>query len=212
MKSYFTKYKSPLTVVLFVIIAGGIFAYTKLQTSLFPEITFPKIKIIADAGLQPVDRMMVTVTRPLELAIKKIPDLVNIRSTTSRGSCEISAYLDWNANVDLSKQQVESRIAEIRNTLPANVDISVKKMNPSILPVMDYSLESNSLSPIELRQLADYTIKPFLSQVAGVSDIAIMGGKSEEYWVKLNVQKMSMLSVTPDSVFAALSQTDFINS
>ena len=212
MKSYFTKYKSPLTVLLFVIIAGGIFAYTKLQTSLFPEITFPKIKIIADAGLQPVDRMMVTVTRPLELAIKKIPDLVNIRSTTSRGSCEISAYLDWNANVDLSKQQVESRIAEIRNTLPANVDISVKKMNPSILPVMDYSLESNSLSPIELRQLADYTIKPFLSQVAGVSDIAIMGGKSEEYWVKLNVQKMSMLSVTPDSVFAALSQTDFINS
>ena len=212
MKSYFTKYKSPLTVVLFVIIAGGIFAYTKLQTSLFPEITFPKIKIIADAGLQPVDRMMVTVTRPLELAIKKIPDLVNIRSTTSRGSCEISAYLDWNANVDLSKQQVESRIAEIRNTLPANVNISVKKMNPSILPVMDYSLESNSLSPIELRQLADYTIKPFLSQVAGVSDIAIMGGKSEEYWVKLNVQKMSMLSVTPDSVFAALSQTDFINS
>ncbi len=212
MKSYFTKYKSPLTVVLFVIIAGGIFAYTKLQTSLFPEITFPKIKIIADAGLQPVDRMMVTVTRPLELAIKKIPELVNIRSTTSRGSCEISAYLDWNANVDLSKQQVESRIAEIRNTLPANVDISVKKMNPSILPVMDYSLESNSLSPIELRQLADYTIKPFLSQVAGVSDIAVMGGKAEEYWVKLNVQKMSVLSVTPDSVFAALSQTDFINS
>ncbi|MGN6341476.1 MAG: efflux RND transporter permease subunit [Ginsengibacter sp.] len=212
MKSYFTKYKSPLTVVLFVIIAGGIFAYTKLQTSLFPEITFPKIKIIADAGLQPVDRMMVTVTRPLELAIKKIPELVNIRSTTSRGSCEISAYLDWNANVDLSKQQVESKIAEIRNTLPANVDISVKKMNPSILPVMDYSLESNSLSPIELRQLADYTIKPFLSQVAGVSDIAVMGGKAEEYWVKLNVQKMSMLSVTPDSVFAALSQTDFINS
>jgi multidrug efflux pump subunit AcrB len=114
--NYFTKYKSPLTVVVAVIIAGGIFAYTKLQTSLFPEITFPKVKIIADAGLQPVDRMMVTVTRPLELAIKKIPDLVTIRSTTSRGSCEISAYLDWNANVDLSKQRLESRIAEIRTS------------------------------------------------------------------------------------------------
>lgn len=212
MKSYFTKYKSPLTVVLFVIIAGGIFAYAKLQTSLFPEITFPKIKIIADAGLQPVDRMMVTVTRPLELAIKKIPDLINIRSTTSRGSCEISAYLDWNVNVDLSMQRLESRIAEIRNTLPPNVNITVEKMNPSILPVMGYSLESNSLSPIELKQLAVYTIKPFLSQVPGVSDIAIMGGKSKEYWVKLNVQKMSTLSVTPDSVYAALNQTNFINS
>lgn len=212
MKSYFTKYKSPLSVVIAVIIVGGIFAYSKLQTSLFPEITFPKIKIIADAGLQPVDRMMVTVTRPLELAIKKIPDLVNIRSTTSRGSCEISAYLDWNVNVDLSMQRLESRIAEIRNTLPPNVNISVEKMNPSILPVMGYSLESNSLSPIALRDLAEYTIKPFLSQVPGVSDIAIMGGKSKEYWVKLDVQKMSTLSVTPDSVYAALNQTNFMNS
>ena len=211
-EGYFIRYRSPLAVVIAVIIAGGIFAYTKLQTSLFPEITFPKVKIIADAGLQPVDRMMVTITRPLELAIKKIPDLVDIRSTTSRGSCEISAYLDWNANVDLSKQRLESRIAEIRNTLPPNVNITVEKMNPSILPVMGYSLESNSLSPIELKQLAVYTIKPFLSQVAGVSDIAIMGGKNEEFWVKLNMQKMSTLGITPDSVNAALSKTNFINS
>ncbi len=191
---------------------GGLFAYSKLQTSLFPEITFPKIKIIADAGLQPVDRMMVTVTRPLELAIKKIPDLVDVRSTTSRGSCEISAFLDWNVSVDLSQQRLESRIAEIRNTLPANVNITVEKMNPSILPVMGYSLESSELSPIELKQLAVYTIKPFLSQVPGVSDIAISGGKSKEYWVKLDLQKMSTLSVTPDSVSAALSQTNFIKA
>ncbi|HET7115211.1 MAG TPA: efflux RND transporter permease subunit, partial [Hanamia sp.] len=211
-EGYFIRYRSPLAVVIALIIVGGIFAYTKLQTSLFPEITFPKIKIIADAGLQPVDRMMVTVTRPLELAIKKIPDLVDIRSTTSRGSCEISAYLDWNVNVDLSMQRLESRIAEIRNTLPPNVNITVEKMNPSILPVMGYSLESNSLSPIEMKQLAVYTIKPFLSQVTGVSDIAIMGGKDEEFWVELNVQKMSTLGITPDSVNMALSKTNFISS
>ncbi|MEO8412739.1 MAG: efflux RND transporter permease subunit [Ginsengibacter sp.] len=210
--AFFTTYKSPLAVVVAILIMGGLFAYSKLQTSLFPEITFPKIKIIADAGLQPVDRMMVTVTRPLELAIKKIPDLIDIRSTTSRGSCEISAFLDWNANVDLSKQRLESRIAEIRNTLPPNVNITVEKMNPSILPVMGYSLESNELSPIELKQLAVYTIKPFLSQVPGVSDIAVSGGRSKEYWVKLDLQKMSALSITPDSVSAALSQTNFIKS
>ncbi len=211
-EGYFTTYKSPLTVVVAVLILGGLFAYSKLQTSLFPEITFPKIKIIADAGLQPVDRMMVTVTRPLELAIKRIPDLVNIRSSTSRGSCEISAYLDWSANVDLSEQRIEARISEIRNTLPPEVSITVEKMNPSILPVMGYSLESNTLSPIELKQLAVYTIKPFLSQVAGISDIAVMGGKSKEYWVKLDRQKMSTLGVTPDSVNAALARTNFIKS
>ena len=84
MKFFFISYKNPLTVVLVLIILGGFFAYSKLQTSLFPEITFPKIKIIADAGLQPVNKMMVTVTKPLENAVKKVPDLKMIRSTTSR--------------------------------------------------------------------------------------------------------------------------------
>jgi len=163
MKNFFAAYKQPLTVVLVMIIMGGMFAYSKMQTALFPEITFPKIKIIADAGLQPVSKMMVTVTKPLEQAIKQVPDLQTIRSTTSRGSCEISAFMDWNANIDLGKQRIESKIAEIRNTLPPDVQITVERMNPSILPVMGYTLESHSLSAIELRQLANYTVKPFLS-------------------------------------------------
>ena len=212
MKNFFTTYKSPLTVVLAMILIAGLFVYSKMQVSLFPEITFPKIKIIADAGLQPVDKMMVTVTRPLELAIKKIPDLTDIRSTTSRGSCEISAFIDWKANVDLSQQRIESRIAEIRNTLPADVNISVEKMNPSILSVMGYSLESHSLSPIELKQLALYTIKPYLSQVPGVSEIRIIGGKTKEYWIQLDLRKMSTLGLTPDGISNALSQTNFIQS
>ncbi len=195
-----------------MILMGGIFAYTRLQTSLFPEITFPKIKVIADAGLQPVDKMMVTVTRPLETAIKQIPGLTDIRSTTSRGSCEISAYIDWKADVDLSQQRIEAKIGEIRNTLPADVNITVEKMNPSILPVMGYSLESHNLSPIELKQLALYVVKPFLSQVEGVSEVRIIGGKQKEYWLQLNVQKMSTLSITPDAITNALNQTNFVKS
>src|SRR3954467_2061352 len=171
MRNVFVTHKNPFTVFIALIIMGGIYVYTKLQTSLFPEITFPKIKVIADAGLQPVDKMMVTVTKPLEGAIKQVPDLQLIRSTTSRGSCEISAFMDWNANVDLSQQRIESKIAEIRNQLPPEVQISVARMNPSILPVMGYSLESNTRSPIELKHVANFTVKPFLSQVAGVSEI-----------------------------------------
>lgn len=186
--------------------------YGKLQTSLFPEITFPKIKIIADAGLQPVEKMMVTVTKPLETAIKQVPDLQMIRSTTSRGSCEISAFMDWGSDIDVNQQHIESKISEIRNVLPPDVNITVAKMNPSILPVMGYSLESNTKSPIELKQLASYTIKPFLSQVEGVSEIRIIGGRTKEYWLQLNMQKMSTLSITPDLVTATLAQTDFIKS
>src|SRR6478752_10752753 len=103
MRRFFITHKNPLTVFIALVIMGGIYVYSRLQTALFPEITFPKIKVIADAGLQPVDKMMVTVTKPLENAIKQVPDLLNIRSTTSRGTCEISAFMDWNTNIDLAK-------------------------------------------------------------------------------------------------------------
>jgi CzcA family heavy metal efflux pump len=198
--------------VLLLIILGGGFAYSKMQSSLFPEITFPKIKIIADGSLQPVNKMMVSITRPLENAVKQIPDLKLIRSTTSRGSCEISAYMDWKADIDLSQQRIEAKISEIRNTLPADVSITVEKMNPSILPVMGYTLESHNKSPIELKQLAVYTIKPFLSQVDGVSEIRIIGGKTKEYWLQMNMQKMSSLSLTPDIISNAINATNFIKS
>jgi CzcA family heavy metal efflux pump len=212
LKNFFVSYKNPLTVVLALIIAGGIFSYSRMQTSLFPEITFPKIKIIADAGLQPVNKMMVTVTKPLENVIKQIPDLTMIRSTTSRGSCEISAFIDWKANIDLSQQRIESKINQVRNQLPADVQITIEKMNPSILPVMGYTLESHDKSPIELKLLANYTIKPFLSQVQGVSEVRIIGGKTKEYWLQLDARKMSALGLTPDSVNNALAQTNFIKS
>ncbi len=212
MKNFFVTYKNPVSILVVLIIAGGFFAYTKLQTSLFPEITFPKVKIIADAGLQPVDKMMITVTKPVENVIKQVPNLLLIRSTTSRGSCEISAFLDWGANVDMAVQQIESRINQIKDQLPVGTQITVEKMNPSILPVIGYTLESHSKTPIELRLLANYTVKPFLSQVAGVSQVAIMGGKAKEYWLQLDQPKMIRLGITPDTVTAVLAATNFIQS
>lgn len=212
VRDYFISHKKPIALVLFLVILGGVYSYTRLQTSLFPDITFPKIKIIADEGLQPVNKMMLTITRPLENVIKQVPGLKTVRSTTSRGSCEISAYMDWNADIDLSQQRIQSGIDQIKNDLPADVNITVEKMNPSILPVSGYTLESHTRSPIELRQLATYTVKPFLSQVDGVSEIRIIGGKVKEYWLILNRQKMSSLGVTPDVISNALAQTNFVKS
>lgn len=210
--SFFHHYKSPLLVLILLIIIGGIFSFQKMKTSLFPEITFPKIKIIAEAGQQPVAQMTVAVTRPLENAIKQIPDLIKIRSTTSRGSCEISAFMNWKADINISQQQIESRINQIRSTLPPDVNIVVEKMNPSILPIIGYSINSKKLSPIALKQMALYTIKPFLSQITGVSDVRIIGGKSKEYWVILNQEKMSQLGLNPAKISQSLNETNFVKS
>ncbi len=212
MKNFFVRYKNPVTVLLAFVLMAGALVYTRFQTSLFPEITFPKIKVIADAGLQPVDRMMVTVTKPIEDAIKRVPELQTVRSTTSRGSCEISAFMNWNADIDLSQQRIESRINEIKGSLPPGTQVTIEKMNPSILPVMGYTLESNTLSPIQLKLLATYTIKPFLSQVEGVAEIRIIGGRQKEYWVMLDRQKMSALGITPEMLNTTLSQTGLIKA
>ncbi|WP_343746274.1 efflux RND transporter permease subunit [Chitinophaga sp.] len=212
MKNFLSAHKNSIMVLLVIIIAGGLFVYGKIQSALFPEITFPKIKIIADAGQQPVNKTMITVTRPLELAIKQVPDVKTIRSITSRGSCEISAFMDWKADINISQQRIESKISEIKNVLPSDVQINVERMNPSILPVSGYTIESHNRSPIDLKYLATYTIKPFLSQVEGVSEIRIIGGKNKEYWIQLDMQKMNTFGITPDIVNTALAQTNFIKS
>ena len=82
-KSFFVTYRSPLLILIFLILTGGIYSYTKIQSALFPQVTFPKIKIIADAGQQPVSQMSVGVTKVLENAIKKVPDLQVLKSTTT---------------------------------------------------------------------------------------------------------------------------------
>ena len=212
MKNFFLSHKNPISVILAIVIIGGIFLYGQIQVSLFPEITFPKLKVIADNGEQPVDKMMVTVTRPLEDAIKQVPDLKLLRSTTSRGTCEISAFLNWDADIDVNQQMLESRISQIKNTLPADVQIQVEKMNPSILPVIGFTIESDNKTPIELNLIATYIIKPFLSQIDGVSSVGIIGGKTKEYWIELNQLKMSAFSITPEIIRDMLNQNHFIAS
>ena len=212
MNNFFVTHKNPVSILLATILLGGVFAYSRMQSSLFPEVTFPKIKVIAENGLQPVNKMMVTVTKPLENAIKRVPSLKTVRSITSRGSCEISAFMDWNADIDLSKQQIESSINQVKDELPPGTQITVEKMNPSILPVAGYVIEAHGRSNLELNQLATYTIKPFLSQVEGVSEVRVIGGKSKEYHIELNARKMSTLGITPATITTALSQTNFVTS
>ena len=211
-RSIFQAYKAPIAVILALVLALGTVAYRRINVALFPEVTFPKVKVIAENGLEPVNRMMVTVTKPMEDAMKRVPGLKLLRSTTSRGSCEISAFLDWNVNVATSQTLIESRLNQIRADLPPNVQITVERMNPAILPVMGYTLEAPGKSALALRKLALYTIKPFLSQVEGVSSVQVQGGRTKEYQVQLLPDQLAALALGPDDVTRALNATNFVQS
>ncbi|HKJ81043.1 MAG TPA: efflux RND transporter permease subunit, partial [Ignavibacteriaceae bacterium] len=212
MEKLFVKFKSPIAAILLIILIGGAFSYKNMKTSLFPNVTFPKIKIIADYGEQPVDKMMVVVTKPLENAIKRVENINLIRSITSMGTCEISAFMDWGSDIDLDKQQVESQISQIKNILPSDVQITIEKMNPSILPVMGYSLQSNTTDQVDLKMIAEYIVKPYISRIKGVSSVEIIGGKVKEYRIIPNEQKLSLLKISTQQIFNTLQQTGFIKA
>ena len=218
-QSLFKTYRRPVIFLLLIIIGFGYYSFVNIEVALFPNVTFPKIKIIADNGEQPVDKMMATVTVPLENAVKQVPGLNVIRSTTSRGSCEISAFFNWNDNIDQDLNQVSAKINQAQATLPADVSVSVEKMNPSILPVIGYSLQYNDSSKaeteevqIELKKLATYTIRPFLGTVNGVADVQVMGGKTKEYWVMLKPQMLALLRITPEQITETFANSNFILS
>lgn len=208
----FFQYRKPILGLLLLLLAGGIFAYRSIQVSLFPEKTFPKIKVIADAGEQPVELMMVAVTQPLENAVNQVEGVQMVRSTTSRGSTELSIYLNWSVDMNVSLERVNASISQIQSTLLPNTTLSAQKMSPSILPVMDFSLASNTRDLIELRKLALYTIRPYLSQVAGVSNIQVMGGRTKEYWIVLQPDKLARLNATPAQITTALNNTNFVQA
>ena len=202
----------PILFVLLVILIWGIYSYTKMQTSLFPDVTFPKITIIADNGEQPVDKMMITVTRPLEIAIKRVNGITTVRSSTNRGSCTIDAYFDWNVDINLAKTQLNERINEIKNLLPATVNIVVEAMSQSIYPVTGFTIESDKYGQIELRNLALFNIRPQFSQIPGISNVIVRGGKTKEFIVSPVPQKLISLGLTPQDIIVAFGNTNFIES
>lgn len=212
MKNLFFKYKSPIAVLLTLILIAGAYTYKNMSTSLFPDVTFPKIKIIAENGEQAVDQMMVTVTKPMENAIKQVENLKMIRSTTSMGSCEISAFLDWDSDINQDKQFIESRINQIKTDLPANVKITVEKMNPSILPIMGYYLQSDTKNQVELKMLGEYVVKPYLSRIQGVKAVQIIGGKTKEYRIILDQNKLIFFKLSSQEVIDAIRRTNFMKS
>jgi len=212
LKKLHSNYKFPLLAIGILILIGGVFTYQNLKTGLFPDITFPKIKVIADAGQQPVAKMMTTVTIPLENIIRRTEGLQYISSTTSRGSCEISVFLDWNTDINTAKSQIESFINQSQGAILPNTFFSVEKMNPSILPVMGYSLEGDGLSQVDLKKIAKYQVKPFLAATPGVADIAVIGGKDKEFQVVLKPDVMTSLSISVSTIQNAIVNSNVLQS
>jgi len=197
-----------------VVVLGvaGVYEATRLPSSIFPSVTFPIVKVIADAGEEPAARMMPTVTRPLEEAIHRVPGVRLVRSTTSRGSSEISAQFEWGTDMQTALQRTQAETQRIRPDLPPGTRIDVEWMNTAIFPIMGYALTSDTRSQAYLRQLAEYTLKPALIRIPGVSQVQIQGGRQREFQVWLDPAALRSRKLAPSDVVAAIQADDDVLS
>ena len=113
---------------------AGIYSAFNMPSSVFPQTNFPRVVIMVDNGVMPADEMMATITRPIEEAMKDVPGAVTIRSTTGRGSAEISVFFNWKVDMAQSELHVDSRLGQIRSTLPSTVATTVWRLTFFRLP------------------------------------------------------------------------------
>ncbi|WP_394781123.1 efflux RND transporter permease subunit [Undibacterium sp.] len=191
---------------------AGVVAALRLPVSLFPTVDFPRAVIALDAGDQPAEQMEMAVTRPVEEAVRRVPGVRTVRSTTSRGSAEISVNFDWGRDMASSTLQINAAISQILAQLPAGTQVYTRQMDPTVFPIIAYSLTTTSLSPVQLRDLADYQLRPLLSGVDGVSRVQVLGGAVEEYRVSVDPLKLKAFDLSFDDVTKALGSANVISA
>ena len=192
-----------------LVVAGAVATFS-LPVALFPMVSFPRVRISLDSGDRPAEQMAIEVTTPVEGAVRAIPGVRNVRSATSRGAAEISINFDWGEDMVSAMLQAQSEVNKILPTLPPGTTFNVERMDPTVFPVIAYSLTSNSQSLVELRDLALYTLRPALSTVQGVARVGVQGGSTEEYRVTVDPDKLQSFHMTLNEVATALSGSNVL--
>jgi CzcA family heavy metal efflux pump len=201
--------------IFFVAIAltiAGVYAFFRTPIAVFPETNFPRVVIGVDNGVMPVEQMQVTITKPIEDAVNSVPGLVTVRSTTSRGSAEVSLFFDWSVDMFQTLELVNAAISRAQQSLPSTAKITTNRLTFATFPILGYSLTSDRLSQTELWELATYTLQPPLNRVAGVSTVIVQGGQIPEFHIVPNMAKMLAAGVTILDLTNAIGTENIIDS
>ena len=192
-------------------LAGLVFLF-RLPIALFPQTDFPRIIILVDNGIAPVDVQTLTVTRPVEEAIRSVPGITDVRSITGRGSSEISVMFRWDVDILHALHLVQGKIAQIMPTLPQDARFYTNRLTFSVFPMIGFSVISPKRSAAELYDLAYYELAPRLYRLPGVAETRIVGGRQPEYHVLVEPEKLNSYGIPLTKVADAIRKTNLIGS
>ena len=196
----------------FALTAAGVYAFFRTPIAVFPETNFPRIVIGVDNGVMPVEQMQVTITKPIEDAVNSVPGLLTVRSTTSRGSADVSLFFDWSVDMFRTLQLVDAALSQAQQSLPSTARITTNRLTFATFPILGYSVTSTTLSQSQLWELATYTLKPPLNRVLGVSTVTIQGGAVPEFHVVPNMARMQAAGVTILDLTSAIQTANIVDS
>ena len=192
-------------------LAGLVFAFS-LPVSLFPQTDFPRVVILVNNGVTPVDLQMVTVTRRLEEAARRIPGVTDIRSVTARGETEISVFFRWDVDIVDALQLVQGEISQIAPTLPPDSSFYINRLTFSVFPTVGFSLTSPERSLAELWELAYWDIAPRLYRIPGVMEARIVGGREPEFHVIVDPEKLNRYGLGLTQVVDSIRSSNIISA
>ena len=207
------RFSRPVIFVILALITVGAYLAFTIPVAVFPNTDFPKIIVAIDNGVSPIDQMEVTVTRPIEEAMNSVPGLDRVISTTSRGSGEVSLFFNWNVDMFQTLEYVNAALARVQPSLPPTAKLTANRMTfAALMPILAYSLTSDTMSQSDLWELANYNIKPRLNRVNGVSTVVLQGGNVPEFQIEPDPAKLLEAQVTVPGILDAVSKSNMIDS
>src|SRR6201747_2468730 len=144
----------PIFFFLSLLTVAGIYTAFQVPISVFPETSFPRLVIGVHNGVMPVEQMQVTITKPIEDAVNSVPGLTTVRSTTSRGSAEISLFFDWNVDMFQTLQLTDAALAKVQSSLPSTAKITTNRLTFATFPIIGYALTADNRGPDTVSQTA----------------------------------------------------------
>ncbi len=164
--------------------AAGVYSATRMPSGVYPEVTFPRIAVVAKVPAMAVANMDVLVTQPLERELSTVIGVAQVRSKTIRGGSELS--LDFTPGTDMRRAETLTwnKIGAIRSQLPPETELTVEQMTPSVFPILSLVLTGGD-SPADLRDFAFFQLAPLIKSVPDVLYANVAGGDLREIVVEV---------------------------
>lgn len=191
-----------------LIAVAGVWAATRMEVDVFPDLNAPTVVVMTEAQGMAAEEVERLVTFPIETSLNGATDVRRVRSQSTTGFSVVWVEFDWNTDIYVARQIVSERLASVAEQLPPTAGQPTLGPQSSILgEMMIIGLTSQGDTSLEeLRTLADWTVRPRLLSVAGVSQVAVIGGDIKEYQILLSPERMNALGVTLDEVLAAAEE------